>query len=104
MLPNTSSLEERMAGNAHKRELAFEQAEAALAYVQNNLTTSAAITAIPAPAGVTGNTCGTACATGMYQINLCNPNTANYWIKLAIWIVRVPVSHLSGVLLQRPCL
>ncbi|WP_347986329.1 PilX N-terminal domain-containing pilus assembly protein [Methylomonas sp. AM2-LC] len=75
----TGSLEERMAGNARKRELAFEQAEAALAYVQNNLTTNANITAIPAPTGLTGNTCGSVCKTGMYQINLCNPNTANYW-------------------------
>jgi Tfp pilus assembly protein PilX len=83
-IAQTGSLEERMAGNARKHDLAFEQAEAALAYVQNNInpttatTTSNAIAAIPNPGGLTGNTC-TACTTGMYQINLCNPNTANYW-------------------------
>ncbi|MCQ8181339.1 PilX N-terminal domain-containing pilus assembly protein [Methylomonas sp. SURF-1] len=72
-----STLEERMAGNSRNQDLALQAAEAALKYVESNLTTGANIRSlIPLPAN---NTSGTVTGPGLKAINVCLPNNASYW-------------------------
>ncbi|WGS87944.1 PilX N-terminal domain-containing pilus assembly protein [Methylomonas sp. UP202] len=72
-----SSLEERMAGNNRNQDLAFQAAEAALKYVESNLTTGTNLhTLIPAPAN---NTSGAVVGAGLRAINVCLPNSSSYW-------------------------
>ncbi len=76
-LAQMSSLEERMAGNNRNQDLAFQAAEAALKYVETNLTAGVILhTKIPVPAN---NTSGTVTAAGLRAINVCLPNNASYW-------------------------
>ena len=72
-----STLEERMSGNTRSRDLAFQAAEAALEHVKNNLAAGENIRSlIPAPAD---NITGTITAAGLRAINVCLPNSADYW-------------------------
>ncbi|WP_222101931.1 PilX N-terminal domain-containing pilus assembly protein, partial [Methylomonas koyamae] len=72
-----STLEERMAGNSRNQDLALQAAEAALEYVEKNLTTGIKIrTLIPVPADTTS---GTVTGPGLRAINVCLPNNASYW-------------------------
>jgi type IV pilus assembly protein PilX len=73
----TSSLQERMSGNTRNRDLAFQAAEAALKHVEKNLSTGEDIASlIPAPANLTS---GAVAGPGLRAINVCLPNTADYW-------------------------
>ncbi|MGD0960677.1 MAG: PilX N-terminal domain-containing pilus assembly protein [Methylomonas sp.] len=78
-------MEERMAGNSHKRDLAFQSAESVLSYVENSVipnigatltqpTTNLPTISQPSPGANT-----VLIGAGLYQINSCNPNTFNYW-------------------------
>jgi type IV pilus assembly protein PilX len=69
-----SSLEEHMASNTRNRDIAYQAAEAALKYVENNLTTISGN--LPAP---TNTTSGTVAAAGLRAINVCLPNSIAYW-------------------------
>jgi len=69
-----SGLEERMAGNTRNRDLAYQSAEAALKYVENNMETIG--DQIPAPSDTTS---GTRVGAGLFEINTCLPNSVNYW-------------------------
>jgi type IV pilus assembly protein PilX len=72
-----STLEERMSGNTRSRDLAFQAAEAALKHVEQNLASGENIhLLIPAP---TNTTSGTVAAAGLRAINVCLPNSADYW-------------------------
>lgn len=68
-------LEEKMAGNARDRDLAFQAAQAGLVYVAANLSTIGAQIATPGSMdsgpGSSGN--------GLQAINICYPNSADYW-------------------------
>jgi type IV pilus assembly protein PilX len=72
-----SVLEERMSGNTRNRDLAFQAAEAALEHVEHNLSIGDNIRSlIPAPAN---STSGTIAGPGLRAINVCLPNSADYW-------------------------
>lgn len=68
-----SGLEEKMAGNARNRDLAFQAAEAALNFAAQNLTTYSTQVAQP------GGTNPGALPAGLRQFNNCLPNTVGYW-------------------------
>jgi type IV pilus assembly protein PilX len=73
----TTSLQERMSGNTRSRDLAFQAAEAALKHVERNLSSGDDIASlIPEPTSLTS---GTAAAAGLRAINVCLPNSADYW-------------------------
>lgn len=70
-------LEERMAGNTRDRELAFQAAEAALKVADTEWDTGANYQGtIPNPPNTTS---GTVYAPGLRAINLCLPNSAEFW-------------------------
>jgi len=72
-----SAMEERMSGNTRSRDLAFQSAEAALKYVEANLYLGQNIrTLIPVP---TSTTSGTVARPGLRAVNVCLPNSAEYW-------------------------
>lgn len=72
-----SILEEHMSGNMRSHDLAFQAAEAALKHVERNLVAGEMIRSlIPAPANTTS---GTVAAAGLQAINVCLPNSADYW-------------------------
>jgi type IV pilus assembly protein PilX len=72
-----SSMEERMSGNTRSRDLAFQAAEAALKHVEKNLNVGENIRSlIPAPANTTS---GTVAGPGLRAVNVCLPNSADYW-------------------------
>jgi type IV pilus assembly protein PilX len=72
-----SAMEERMSGNTRSRDLAFQAAEAALKYVEANLNIGENIrTLIPEPANTTT---GTVAGPGLRAIDVCLPNSAEYW-------------------------
>jgi type IV pilus assembly protein PilX len=63
--------EERMAGNARNRDLAFQAAEAALNAAEKNVPTF--------PATFPAATIETPGSSGMYTFSLCMPNTQAFW-------------------------
>ena len=87
-----SSLEERMASNMQNRNLAFQAAEAALTYVQLNLSTGANIRSL--------NFTGT--SPGLRTYNSLLADNATYWSTFA-WsstTARTPVGTITGVASQ----
>jgi len=64
-----STMEERMSGNTRNRDLAFQAAEAALKYVEQNLNIGENIRTL----NFTGTT------AGLRTFDACLPNTADYW-------------------------
>ena len=73
-----SGMEERMSGNSRSRDLAFQAAEAALKHVEQNLAAVENIrTSIPTNPPST--TDGTVVGPGLRNINVCLPNSADYW-------------------------
>lgn len=65
------SLEERMAGNARNKDLAFQAAEAAL---------QAAEAEVPSYGGAAfAGSITTPGSSGMYLFDLCNPNGRDFW-------------------------
>lgn len=72
-----SNLEERMSGNTRNRDLAFQAAEGALTYVEQNLAAGDNIRSkLPAPPNITT---GGEVATGLLNIDVDLPNTVEYW-------------------------
>ena len=69
------SLEERMAGNARNKDLAFQAAEAALNAAQADIYSGAMPVSV---ASFPGNI-KTPGSGGMYQFDLCNPNGRDFW-------------------------
>lgn len=87
-----SSLEERMAGNTQNRDLAFQAAEAALTYVQLNLSTGENIRSL--------NFTGT--SPGLRTYNSLLADNAAYWSTYA-WsntTARNPADTIAGVASQ----
>jgi len=95
-----SGLEERMAGNTRNRDLAFQAAESALTYVNNNLTSGANISAMAFGA-----------TTGLVDGSNCVPTTSatcyltrgnSYWKSYA-WSLanaRQPTGTINQVASQ----
>ena len=73
-----STLEERMSGNTRSRDLAFQAAEAALEHVEQNLAAGENIRSL-FPTNPPNSTSGTVVAAGLRYINVCLPNSADYW-------------------------
>jgi type IV pilus assembly protein PilX len=85
-LSNVSGIEEKMSGNSRNRDLAYQAAQAALSYVEQNLNAGANLSSyfvgylpsgyIPSPNTTVVNVTG---QSGMREINACLPNSINYW-------------------------
>jgi type IV pilus assembly protein PilX len=73
-----SVLEERMSGNTRSRDLAFQAAEAALKQVEKNLIVGENLRQY-IPGNPANTTSGTVIAPGFRNINVCLPNSADYW-------------------------
>jgi type IV pilus assembly protein PilX len=73
-----SALEERMSGNTRSRDLAFQAAEAALKQVEEHLIVGENLRQY-IPANPPSTTDGTVQAVGFRNINVCLPNSAEYW-------------------------
>jgi type IV pilus assembly protein PilX len=70
-------MEERMSGNLRSHNLAFQAAEAGLVYVEQNIAIGEIIRSlIPVP---TNTMSGNIAAAGLRAINMCLPNSSDYW-------------------------